>query len=102
MVALQDDVSLSAAEENNINGRAKKQKKQKRTLSASGVHTMCIWSHLLFVVVTGHVQNKQAVAQRADRDACKRRMVTVEPRCCHPVDSAGDDLRVTLRPFSVL
>lgn len=28
-----------------------------------------LWSRLLFVVLTGHVQNKQAVAERADGDA---------------------------------
>lgn len=27
--------------------------------------------HLLFVVVTGHMQNKQAITERADRDACR-------------------------------
>lgn len=32
-----------------------------------------VLSYLLFVVVTGHVQNEQAVAERADRDAWGRR-----------------------------
>lgn len=71
MVALQDDVSLSAAEENDINTNPEK---WQRMLSASGLDRTCLRSHLLFVVVTGHVQNKQAVAERADRDACGTKM----------------------------
>lgn len=60
MVTLQDDVALSTQEEKttSVEKITKKTRRYQRAHDKSGLR-----SHLLFVVVTGHVQNKQAVAQ---------------------------------------
>lgn len=40
-------------------------------LQNSSKAVRCPHLHLLLVVLTGHVQNKHAIAKRADGDACK-------------------------------
>lgn len=56
--------------------------------------------HLLFVVVAGHVQDEQAVAERADWDACRGRTVWMrrEPNTAH-VQKKAKKVAVDLWPF---
>lgn len=59
---------------------------------------LCPRFNLLFVVVTGRVQNKQAVAQRADRDTCRRRTVFTEPDA--PPRTLSTQMKAAFRPLT--
>lgn len=76
MVALQNHVSLWGNNTQGLNSQENTWHLSRFCQSTvRGSFRICPRLHLLFVVVTGHVQNKQAIAERADGDTCRGRTV---------------------------